>query len=145
MLVVDWLAEATIWVAVGVLATSSHLTAIQTAQEWTAGRLPIEKKSKYHGTYNIRDSSVVTHPSTSLTMVCSMGERTGSQIPVSISVRGSEEVGGFHIVIRNGSLDLPVRVTSSLEAELTPQYELSPMYRLDIHDTKTNSEGQLDA
>ncbi|KAJ9155818.1 hypothetical protein NKR19_g4440 [Coniochaeta hoffmannii] len=39
-----------------------------------------EKKGKKE-TYNTRDSPVVTHPSTSLAIVClSMGERTGSRV-----------------------------------------------------------------
>ncbi|OIW23270.1 hypothetical protein CONLIGDRAFT_586111, partial [Coniochaeta ligniaria NRRL 30616] len=39
------------------------------------------KRSKTAKTYNIRDSPVVTHPSTSLTITgLSMGERTGSRV-----------------------------------------------------------------
>ena len=38
-------------------------------------------KKRKHKTYNTRDSPVVTHPSTSLAIVClSMGERTGSRV-----------------------------------------------------------------
>ncbi|KAJ9148216.1 hypothetical protein NKR19_g5980 [Coniochaeta hoffmannii] len=39
------------------------------------------QKTKPRKTYNTRDSPVVTHPSTSLAIVClSMGERTGSRV-----------------------------------------------------------------
>ncbi|KAJ9160811.1 hypothetical protein NKR19_g2892 [Coniochaeta hoffmannii] len=46
--------------------------------EWTCVHASKRRAAK---TYNIRDSPVVTHPSTSLTIAgLSMGERTGSRV-----------------------------------------------------------------
>ena len=40
-----------------------------------------QQKNKNKKTYNTRDSLVVTHPTTSLALIClSMGERTGSRV-----------------------------------------------------------------
>ena len=62
---------------------------------WTAlspCRNPSKKpRSK---TYNTRDSPVVTHPSTSLAIIClSMGERTGSRVFRYLWSYVTEEIG----------------------------------------------------